>query len=100
MGKVEVKTGDTCWLVTTVRLWWVDLAVFQVPTKAALSFPLLSWTGERKYNERLVGRDKDSLIKQKQRSCVKAKKNKIFYSLLPISRSCPATSWEAGLQYA
>ena len=35
----------------------------QVPTKAALSLPLLSWTGERKYNKRLVGQDKDSLIK-------------------------------------
>ena len=31
----------------------------QVPTKAALSLPLLSWTGERKYNERLLGQDKD-----------------------------------------
>jgi len=34
-----------------------------VPTKAALSLPLLSWTGERKYNESLVGRGRDhSLI--------------------------------------
>jgi len=30
-----------------------------VPTKATLSLPLLNWTGERKYNERLVGRVKD-----------------------------------------
>jgi len=30
-----------------------------VPTKTALSLPLLSWTGERKYVERLEGRDKD-----------------------------------------
>jgi len=29
-----------------------------VPTKTALSLPLLSWTGERKYDERLKGRDK------------------------------------------
>jgi len=28
-----------------------------VPTKAALS--LLNWTGEKKYNKRLMGRDKD-----------------------------------------
>jgi len=27
--------------------------------KTALSLPLLSWTGERKYDERLEGRDKD-----------------------------------------
>jgi len=31
----------------------------QVPIKTALSLPLLSWTGERKYDERLQGRDKD-----------------------------------------
>ena len=31
----------------------------QVPTKTALSLPLLSWTGERKYDERLEGQDKD-----------------------------------------
>jgi len=30
-----------------------------VPTKATLSLPLLSWTGERKYDERLKSRDKD-----------------------------------------
>jgi len=31
----------------------------QVPTKTILSFPLLSWTGEIKYDEKLRGRDKD-----------------------------------------
>jgi len=30
-----------------------------VPTKATLSLPLLNWTGEKKYDERLMGRDKD-----------------------------------------
>jgi len=30
-----------------------------VPTKTTLSLPLLSWTGERKYEGRLKGRDKD-----------------------------------------
>jgi len=35
------------------------LAKCQVPTKTALSLPLLSWTEERKYDERLEGRDKD-----------------------------------------
>jgi len=29
-----------------------------VPTKAALSLPLLSCTGEKKYDEKLVGEDK------------------------------------------
>jgi len=37
---------------------------FQVPTKAALSLPLLSWSGEIKYNERLVGQNKDRDITQ------------------------------------
>jgi len=40
-------------------LLWFSLAGHQVPTKAALSLPLLSRTGERNYKERLVGRDKD-----------------------------------------
>jgi len=31
----------------------------QVPTETALSLPLLNWTGERKYDERLKGQDKD-----------------------------------------
>jgi len=30
-----------------------------MPTKAAPSLTLLSWTRERKYNERLVGQGKD-----------------------------------------
>ena len=42
----------------------LTLAGRQVPTKAALSLPLLSWTGEGKYNERLVSRGKDREITQ------------------------------------
>jgi len=30
-----------------------------VPTKATPSLPLLGWTGEREYDERLEGPDKD-----------------------------------------
>jgi len=37
----------------------LTLAGCRLPTKAVLSLLLLSWTGERKYNERLVGQDKD-----------------------------------------
>lgn len=42
-------------------MWWVDHRVtgHQVPTQAALSLPLLNSTGERKYNERFIGQDKD-----------------------------------------
>jgi len=38
---------------------WFSLAESQVPAKAALSLSLLSWTEEKKYNERLMGQDKD-----------------------------------------
>jgi len=40
-------------------LVWFGLDKCQVPTKTTLSLPLLSWTGERKYDERLEGQDKD-----------------------------------------
>jgi len=40
--------------------FWFDLDKCQVPTKTVLSLHLLSWTGERKCDERLKGRDKDS----------------------------------------
>jgi len=30
-----------------------------VPTKDVLSLPLLNWTGERKYDEKFMGQDKD-----------------------------------------
>jgi len=32
-----------------------SLAGWQLPTKAALSLPLLNWTGEKNYDERLMG---------------------------------------------
>jgi len=38
-------------------LSWFSLDECQEPTKAFLLVPLLSWTGEKKYDERLVGRD-------------------------------------------
>jgi len=37
---------------------WFRLAGRQVPTKAVLSLPLLSWTGERKYDKGLIDQDK------------------------------------------
>jgi len=40
-------------------VYWFGLDKCQVPTKTTLSLPLLSWIGERKYDERLEGRDKD-----------------------------------------
>ena len=40
-------------------LFWFGLEKCQVPTKTALSLPLLNWTGEKKYGERLEGQDKD-----------------------------------------
>jgi len=41
------------------HLFWFGLDKCQVLTKIALSLPLLNWTGEGKYHERLEGPDKD-----------------------------------------
>jgi len=40
-------------------LFWFGLDKCQVPTKTALSLPPLNWTGKRKYDEKLMGQDKD-----------------------------------------
>jgi len=40
-------------------VFWFGLDKCQVTTKTTLSLPLLNWTGERKYDERLQGSDKD-----------------------------------------
>jgi len=42
-----------------MKMLWFGLEKCQVSTKRTLSLPLLNWTGERKYDERLEGRDKD-----------------------------------------
>jgi len=42
-----------------VTMLWFGLDKCQVATKATLSLPLLSWTGERRCDERLEGGDKD-----------------------------------------
>ena len=49
-------------------LWWLDLGWMP---GAALSLPLLSCTGETKYNERLVGQDTDREITQQLLSWAK-----------------------------
>jgi len=41
------------------RMFRFGLDKCQVSTKTTSSVPLLNWTGERKYDERLKGRDKD-----------------------------------------
>jgi len=43
-------------------VWWVDLGWMPGTHQATLSLPLLSWTGERKRNKRLMGQDKDREI--------------------------------------
>jgi len=40
-------------------LFWFGLDKCQMPTKTAPSLPLLNWTGERKYDGRFEGGDKD-----------------------------------------
>jgi len=50
----------TYWLQEGWCVSWCDgltLDGCQVPAKAALLVPLLSWTGEGKYNKRLMGWD-------------------------------------------
>ena len=45
-------------------LWWVDPGWMPGAHQSCSITPLLSWTGERKYNKSLVGRDKDREITQ------------------------------------
>jgi len=45
--------------IISTMVFWFGLDKCQVSTKTALSLPLLSWMGERKYDERLEGQDKD-----------------------------------------
>jgi len=40
-------------------VWWVDPGWMSGAQQSHSIVPLLSWAGERKYNKRLVGRDKD-----------------------------------------
>jgi len=56
--KILLDHRSTC-LNLSSPLFCFGLDKCQVPTKISLSLPLLSWTGERKYDERLVNGDKD-----------------------------------------
>jgi len=60
-GETSLHLADLLqmWQIAGFRppLLWFSLAGCHVPTKAALSLPLLMWTGEKKYNKRLGGRD-------------------------------------------
>jgi len=47
------------WGNPAYTLIWFNLDKCQVPSKTDLSLPILSWTGEREYDERLVGQHKD-----------------------------------------
>jgi len=52
----------------------LSLAGHQMPTKGALILPLLSWTGERKYNERLMSQDKD---RERSLTCYHHRQNRL-----------------------
>ena len=41
-------------------VWWVDPGWMPGAYQSHFIIPLLNWTRERKYNNRLMGRDKDS----------------------------------------
>ena len=62
VGLWRGKGNNQPWMGIKPGCSGLTLARCQVPTKATLSLPLLNWTGEKKYNERLVGRDKDREI--------------------------------------
>jgi len=64
-GNVHSQTGIAQWLLLCQwrgSLLRFSLAGCQVPTKAALSLPLLIWTGDRQYHARLMGQDEDREI--------------------------------------
>ena len=74
------------------RSWWflegiyggLTLARCQVPTKPLYHSPPQQDKGEENNMEKnLMGQDKGSLIKQKQRLCVEAKENKRFILYFP-----------------
>ncbi|GAB0209676.1 mitochondrial enolase superfamily member 1 [Grus japonensis] len=81
----------------------LTLAGCQVSTKPLYHSPPQQDKEGRKIrwknNPKLVGQDKGSLIQQKQKAMCGSKAKAKDYSLLLLSRRCPATSREAGLQY-
>lgn len=50
------------WKSGSRRYGSLTLARCEVPTKASVSLHFLNWTGQRKYNERLMGQGKDREI--------------------------------------
>lgn len=44
----------------TGSVWWVDTVWTPGVHKSCSITPFFIWTGERKYNEKLMGQDKDS----------------------------------------
>lgn len=68
-------------------MWWVNLGWMPDVHQAVLWLYLLSrmGKGEKTRWKKLVGQDKGSLIKQKQRPLAEAKENKIFIFTLYLS---------------
>jgi len=59
---VRIYLSQGIWVLgvfISLLLFWFGLDKCQVPTRPALSLPLLSWAEERKCDERLQGRHKD-----------------------------------------
>jgi len=55
-----VGRRETCNFSQKEQVFWFGLDKCRVPTKTTLSLPLLNWTGERKYDEKVeirTGRD-------------------------------------------
>ena len=79
----------------------LTLAGRHVPTKLLYHCPPQQDSrGENKRGKKLVGQDKDSLIKQKQRLRVEEKENKRFILYFPSAGDVQPLLGKQGLQYA
>jgi len=55
MSNEKMTIKMVIWRKGISMVFWFGLEKCRVPSKPALSPPILSWTGERKYDERLKG---------------------------------------------
>lgn len=100
IGKIPLLSNVSSFL----GLWWVDLGWMPGIHQAILSLPSagcrMGWEKIR-WKKPLADLDKGSLQKQKWRSCEckQREKSHKIYSVLPISKQCPAACWEAGLYH-
>jgi len=83
-------------------MWSVDPGCTPGAHQAALSLPssAAQWGAESKMGKKSRGSRYRQFNKVTAQAACESKGKQKIYSLLPISRRCPATSREAGLQQA